>query len=204
MQELMQKLRAANDARHKIWPGAEKSDLAFSAIEFGGEAGEAAEAADNFTNYPSEDTVLDMLKQAYAEEVGDVFISLDLMARDLDITLTGNGITKALLTAIRHDETDTTYILRFAGVVGKVMDGVKKYLRHQRGISGNKMGIADIKGKIGVAMDEALLLIVLAARDAGIDVFDAVPMKFNKTSTKVNVPSFMDRTTWETTTEAGS
>ena len=46
MQDLMRKLRAANDARHKVWPGATNVDLAFATIEFGGEAGEAVEAFD--------------------------------------------------------------------------------------------------------------------------------------------------------------
>lgn len=199
MQELMQKLREANDARHAVWPGATKADLAFATIEFGGEAGEAVEAADNFTSSPllGEDEY-NNLKQAYAEEVGDVIISMDLMARELGIIISGEGITESLKTALQHSDASTTYILRFAGTVGLIMDGVKKYLRHQLGISGNKLSISDITGKIGSAMDEALLLIVLAARDAGIDVVDAVPMKFNKTSAKVGVPSFMNRLTWGT------
>lgn len=203
MQDLMRKLRAANDARHKVWPGATNVDLAFATIEFGGEAGEAVEAADNFTSNPLlGETEYDTLKQAYAEEVGDVIISMDLMARELGITISGEGITEALKKAVQHSDADTTYILRFAGKVGLIMDGVKKYLRHKRGIVGNKLSISDITGNIGAAMDEALVLIVLAARDAEIDVFDAVPMKFNKTSTKVGVPSFMNRQTWETQTFA--
>jgi NTP pyrophosphatase (non-canonical NTP hydrolase) len=199
MQELMQKLRAANNARQKVWPGAEHVDLAFSTIEFGGEAGEAVEAAYNFTSSPLlGEEEFSQLKQAYTEEVGDVIISLDLLAQKLGIPLTGGLGAEWVGIAPQHQDSDTTYIIQFAGKVGVIMDGVKKYLRNQRRIFGNTVDAAEIKDRIGKAMNDALFLIFLSARDAGINAYEAVPMKFNKTSAKVGIPCFMSLDTWET------
>ena len=41
MQDVLELLRAANNERQKEWPGSEKADLAFRAIEVLGETGEA-------------------------------------------------------------------------------------------------------------------------------------------------------------------
>jgi NTP pyrophosphatase (non-canonical NTP hydrolase) len=91
---VLDKLRVANQERHKIWPGAGESTMEFSAIEFGGEAGEVLDAVKKYIRTRDgiagnkAGTNLDMLKMAIMEEMGDVLISMDLLARDLDINLT--------------------------------------------------------------------------------------------------------------------
>lgn len=87
------KLRQANIDRHAVWPGAGNCTMEFSAIEFGGEAGEVLDATKKYIR--ARDGIsgnkatnnLDMLKVAIMEEMGDVLISLDLLARGLDINL---------------------------------------------------------------------------------------------------------------------
>lgn len=90
---VLDKLRAANITRHEVWPGAGKSTMEFSCIEFAGEAGEVSDAVKKYIR--TRDGIagnksgisLDMLKIAIMEEMGDVLISMDLLARDLDINL---------------------------------------------------------------------------------------------------------------------
>lgn len=89
----LDRLRQANIDRHAVWPGAEACSMEFYAIEFGGEAGEVLDAVKKYIR--SRDNVsgnkagvsMDMLKVAIMEEMGDVLISLDLLARELNINL---------------------------------------------------------------------------------------------------------------------
>ena len=80
-------LRAANVNRQKEWPGNEHADVMFRALEVCGEAGELAEALKKYTRAErgiagSTATLADV-----ADEMGDVVISLDLLAGEMGIDL---------------------------------------------------------------------------------------------------------------------
>lgn len=80
-------LRQANQNRQKEWPGNEHADTAFRALEVAGEAGEVAEAIKKLLRAQrgikgSTATVEDV-----AAEMGDLLVSLDLLADSLGINL---------------------------------------------------------------------------------------------------------------------
>ncbi|QGH74853.1 hypothetical protein MAL1_00107 [Bacteriophage DSS3_MAL1] len=85
-------LKTANVVRQGQWPGENKVDTLFRAVEFGGEAGELLDAvkklhrANNAIAGNTGQTIGD-LRQAVMEEMGDVLISLDMLATDLGIPL---------------------------------------------------------------------------------------------------------------------
>lgn len=80
-------LREANRKRQAEWPGNDQADLPFRALEFIDEAGEVAGAVKKLLRarrgiHGSEKTVQDV-----ADEMGDVLVSLDLLADELGIDL---------------------------------------------------------------------------------------------------------------------
>lgn len=80
-------LRDANISRQQEWPGNDQADVPFRAIEFAGEAGELSEAIKKFLRAErgikgSTATLADV-----ASEMGDVLVSLDLLAREMGINL---------------------------------------------------------------------------------------------------------------------
>lgn len=85
-------LKTANVVRQGQWPGENKVDTLFRAVEFGGEAGELLDAvkklhrANNAIAGNTGQSIGD-LRQAVMEEMGDVLISLDMLATDLGIPL---------------------------------------------------------------------------------------------------------------------
>ena len=85
-------LRTANRIRQENWPGGEHVETLFRAVEFGGEAGELLDAVKKLTRARkgiagNKDQTLDTLTQAVKEEIGDVLISLDILADDLGIKI---------------------------------------------------------------------------------------------------------------------
>lgn len=80
-------LREANIARQLEWPGNEKCDLAFRAIEFSEEAGEVAGAIKKYLRGQRGIAGSKMTIGDIADEMGDVLVSLDLVAGMLGINL---------------------------------------------------------------------------------------------------------------------
>jgi NTP pyrophosphatase (non-canonical NTP hydrolase) len=80
-------LRHANRKRQAEWPGNEKADVAFRCIEVAGEAGEVCEAVKKFLRAQRgiKGTTADVSK--VADEMGDLMVSLDLLADELGIDL---------------------------------------------------------------------------------------------------------------------
>ncbi len=86
-------LREANRNRQQEWPGNDKADVAFRALEVAGEAGELSEAVKKLLRAErgikgSTATVDDV-----ASEMGDLLVSLDLLADALGIDL-GRAVEK--------------------------------------------------------------------------------------------------------------
>ena len=80
-------LRGANRRRQQEWPGNDKADTAFRAIEVAGEAGEVAEAIKKFLRAERGIKGSTATKDDVASEMGDLLVSLDLLADSLGIDL---------------------------------------------------------------------------------------------------------------------
>ena len=80
-------LRAANCRRQQEWPGNDKADVAFRAIELAGEAGEVAEAIKKFLRAERGIKGSTATREDVASEMGDMLVSLDLLADELGIDL---------------------------------------------------------------------------------------------------------------------
>lgn len=90
--DLFERLRAANQARQERWPGAEKVDPLFRAVEFGEEAGELLGTLKKLTRGTrgiagNGDVDVQQLRQRVREEIGDVLICLDLVSEAYGIDL---------------------------------------------------------------------------------------------------------------------
>lgn len=80
-------LRSANRQRQAEWPGNEHADVAFRAIELAGEAGEVAEAVKKFLRAERGIKGSTATKEDVASEMGDLLVSLDLLANQMGIDL---------------------------------------------------------------------------------------------------------------------
>jgi NTP pyrophosphatase (non-canonical NTP hydrolase) len=83
----LQLLREASQARSLEYPGDGKIDLSFRAMEFAGEAGELCNAVKKLVK---EQRGIGTAKgdwQNIAEEIGDVMITLDLLANQLGLEI---------------------------------------------------------------------------------------------------------------------
>ncbi|MEL6509025.1 MAG: MazG-like family protein [Pseudomonadota bacterium] len=83
----LQALAVANTQRQIEWGGNEKADLAFRALEFAGESGELCEAVKKFLRKQRGIEGNTLSLEAIEDEMGDVIITLSLLATDLGIDL---------------------------------------------------------------------------------------------------------------------
>lgn len=81
------RLRGANRRRQEEWPGNEHADVAFRAIELAGEAGEVAEAVKKFLRAERGIKGSTATREDVAAEMGDLLVSLDLLANQMGIDL---------------------------------------------------------------------------------------------------------------------
>lgn len=89
--KFLNQLRKKNIERQSLWAGAENVDILFRAVEFAGEAGEVANAVKKV--YRAQNGIIgnnkdisDLMKNLI-EEIGDVLITIDLLANEFDIDL---------------------------------------------------------------------------------------------------------------------
>lgn len=100
MHHTLNKLRHANRVRQENWPGSEAAnELAFRCIEVAGEAGEVADAVKKLLRSDrgiagNKGQSRDELLEAVKDEIGDVLISIDLLADLLGINLTDAFVDK--------------------------------------------------------------------------------------------------------------
>jgi len=80
-------LRGANQNRQKEWPGNEKADVPFRALEVAGEAGELSEAIKKLLRAERGIKGSTATREDVADEMGDLLVSLDLLADALGINL---------------------------------------------------------------------------------------------------------------------
>lgn len=83
----LEALNHANKRRQEEWPGNDKADIAFRALEVAGEFGEVAEAVKKYLRAERGIAGSTATKDDVAREMGDAIISLDLLAQELGIPL---------------------------------------------------------------------------------------------------------------------
>ena len=92
-----------------------------------------------------------------------------------------------LSEAIGSHLINSMMAVEVSGRAGKVMEAIKKQLRDQRGIQGNKADLEDVKEELG----DCVIVLDLLAGNLGIDLEKAVKDKFNKTSRKYNLKTMI-------------
>lgn len=80
-------LRSANVERQREWPGDDKADVAFRAIEVAGEFGEVAEAIKKYLRAQRGISGSTATLDDVADEMADSIIALDLLANQLGVNL---------------------------------------------------------------------------------------------------------------------
>lgn len=78
--------------------------------------------------------------------------------------------------------------IEVAGEFGEVAEAVKKYLRSVYGIKGSTATVEDIADE----MADAIIAIDLLANEFGINLSESVKTKFNKTSMKYDLTTFIE------------
>lgn len=95
-------LREANNTRQREWPGNEKADVAFRAIELAGEFGEVSEAVKKLLRAQRGIKGSIATLEDVADEMADAIISLDLLAGELNVNL-GEAVSR------KFDKTSEKY-----------------------------------------------------------------------------------------------
>lgn len=96
-------LRRANDKRQQEWPGNDQADVAFRTIEVAGEAGELAEAVKKFLRNQRGIKGTTVELDDIEDEMGDLVVSLDLLASELGINLGMAVMNKFNKTSRKYD-----------------------------------------------------------------------------------------------------
>lgn len=77
--------------------------------------------------------------------------------------------------------------IEFAGEAGELSEAIKKWLRASRGIKGSTATLADVASEMG----DVVVALDLLAKEMGINLGDAVREKFNATSVKYNLRTYI-------------
>jgi NTP pyrophosphatase (non-canonical NTP hydrolase) len=78
--------------------------------------------------------------------------------------------------------------VELAGEVGEACNVVKKLERSRLGIAGSSADVLDLAQELA----DVIICVDLLAMDYGIDLWPAVVAKFNASSTKLQIPVFLD------------
>lgn len=174
MQIDFKQLRAANIARQIEWPGDDKADLAFRALEVADEAGELMGAIKKVVRAQRGIAGTTLTLQDVANEMGDTLISLDLLAIemgfDLDPPVTNPCISVPLLEQA----------LNLDAVVGDLSAAVVEFLIACAG-SDSTVEEAYV---VSEGLQRSLFWLMCIAQALGVDLGQAVIEKFNATSVK--------------------
>ncbi|MBY6055366.1 MazG-like family protein [Leisingera daeponensis] len=95
-------LRQANNTRQMEWPGNDKADVAFRAIEVAGEFGEVAEAVKKHLRLTRGIKGSTASQEDVADEMADALISLDLLAAEMGIDLSTAVARKFNRTSVKY------------------------------------------------------------------------------------------------------
>ena len=176
----LQELRAANVARQAEWGGNEQADLEFRALEVADETGELCGAVKKLVRAQRGITGSTLSVGDVADEMGDVMISIDLLASQLDLALPWPGMAGSGGTA-----SEINMALRLDAVVGDLSYAVIRY------ISDLEAPFSAALNDIWKSMRYAINWVAQLADRFGIDLGQAVAAKFNKTSIKYGLRTTM-------------
>lgn len=95
-------LRQANNTRQMEWPGNDKADVAFRAIEVAGEFGEVAEAVKKYLRHERGIKGSICAPEDVADEMADAVIALDLLAAEMGIDLSEAVARKFNRTSVKY------------------------------------------------------------------------------------------------------
>lgn len=95
-------LREVNIKRKALWSGQEHMGSLFRALEVGGETGELQEAVKKHYRQANGITGTQASVEDIKDEIGDVLVSLDLLAQEYDIDLSSAWQTKFNKTSIKY------------------------------------------------------------------------------------------------------
>ncbi|MEO1951478.1 MazG-like family protein [Thioclava sp.] len=95
-------LRQANNTRQMEWPGNDKADVAFRAIEVAGEFGEVSEAVKKHLRAERGIKGSTATPSDVADEMADAIIALDLLAAEMGIDLSEAVARKFNLTSVKY------------------------------------------------------------------------------------------------------
>lgn len=79
-------------------------------------------------------------------------------------------------------------VIEVAGEFGEVAEAAKKYLRSVHGIKGSTATVEDIADE----MADAIIALDLLANQLNVNLGEAVKTKFNKTSMKYNLETYIE------------
>lgn len=168
------KLRTANIARQAEWPGNDKVDLGFRALEVADEAGEVLGAIKKLTRAQRGIAGSTLTLQDVADELADTAIALDLLAIELGFdtgerTLHPGDPLPVEELALMLDAT-------IGELSGTIADRLRE-IRDEEEASGTEY---KIWGQVG----RSIFWLMCLAEALGVDLETAITAKFNQTSEK--------------------
>ena len=178
MTNFLERLRTANTVRDVEWnTGAVKLSMIFRANELAGEVGEACNVLKKFDrehNYKikgSRDTLYHL-----SEELADIIICTDLLAMDRQIEFPETCWSKVEATP-NHDYS--LYGATLASIAGRICGVSIHYSTHINNLqlSSNLCGLMSFTKTVADRM--------------GIELESAVSLKFNATSHKLDLKTFL-------------
>ena len=166
------KLRSANIARQAEWPGNDKVDLGFRALEVADEAGEVMGAIKKLTRAQRGIAGSTLTLQDVADELADTAIALDLLAIEVDLD-TGEG-------ALHPGEPFPVeeLALMLDATIGELSGIVADRLQEKRGEEEANGTEQKIRAQVG----RAIFWLMCLSEALGVDLETAITAKFNKTS----------------------
>ena len=167
-------LRAANIARQAEWPGNDKADLGFRALEVADEAGELMGALKKLARAQRGIAGNTLSLQDEADATGDTAIALDLLAIELGFNLGERTIYPSkplpvIEVALMLDAT-------VGDLSGQIADRLQE-LRGEESAYGTEQMICSCAAR-------AIFWLMCLAQALGVDLETAITTKFNKTSEK--------------------
>lgn len=162
----------ACDVRRIEWSSGADRDLAYYGNELGGEVGEVFEL---FAFRPA---TAGIDRTDLADELGDVVIC---------------AINAGTVAGVTPEEFETPHatlqqaLLRLGTAAGRAQNFIKKLERERHGMPGSRATPAELATELGHILSYARAL----ATHFSIDLDTAVRVKFNKTSNKVGLTTFV-------------
>lgn len=173
-------LREANNVRQAEWDTGGDIDLAYAGNELAGEVGEAIELQVEYWLSINEITT------ALADELGDVVICCDLIARRLDLDL--NLVMDFVGVDDPNPRATNVAFLQMAAATGRACNIIKKLERERHGMVGSRATPDDLRYNLQQVVCWAFTI----SHHFEIDLLAMIATKFNATSVKYGLTTMME------------